>query len=153
MADHLSAEQTAELKETFALFDRDGDDKITVGELGDVLRAVGHNCSQETVLAMLEEVDLDANGFIDFPEFLSIVAERLTNAEENENDLIETFKHYDLHGTGFITASNLRLAMGRLGCKLTPEEAEEMIREADLDGDGRLSYKDFRRVMVLPQAF
>jgi Ca2+-binding EF-hand superfamily protein len=148
MADLLSVDQITELRTTFAMFDRDGDGTITLAELTEALRALGQNVAREDVRGMVEEADLDANGVVDFPEFLALVANRLNDAEETENDLVEAFKFYDLNNTGFITASNLMYAMAKLGCRMTPEEADEMIREADLDMDGKLNYRDFRRVMV-----
>ena len=39
--------------------------------------------------------------------------------------------------------------MMKLGERLTEEEVEQMIREADLDGDGRVSYEEFARFMSL----
>ena len=44
-------------------------------------------------------------------------------------------------GNGFISAQELRHVMTNLGEKLTDEEVDEMIREADLDGDGMVIYK------------
>lgn len=38
--------------------------------------------------------------------------------------------------------------MINLGEKLTEEELEEMMREADLDGDGRLDYEEFIRTVL-----
>lgn len=148
MADLLSVDQITELRSTFGMFDRDGDGNITLAELTEALRALGQNVAREDVRQMVEEADLDANGVVDFPEFLALVANRLNDAEEAENDLVEAFKFYDLNNTGYITATNLMYAMAKLGCRLTPEEADEMIREADLDMDGKLNYRDFRRVMV-----
>jgi Ca2+-binding EF-hand superfamily protein len=147
MADLLSVDQITELRGTFAMFDRDGDGNITLAELTEALRTLGQNVAREDVRQMVEEADLDANGVVDFPEFLALIANRLNDAEEAENDLVEAFKFYDLNNTGLITATNLMYAMAKLGCRLTPEEADEMIREADLDMDGKLNYRDFRRVM------
>jgi hypothetical protein len=38
--------------------------------------------------------------------------------------------------------------MTNLGEKLTEEEVEEMIREADVDGDGQVNYEEFVNMMV-----
>ena len=42
----------------------------------------------------------------------------------------------------------LRHVMTNLGEKLTDEEVEEMIREADIDGDGQVNYEEFVRMML-----
>ena len=150
MAHELSPEQMGMLKEVFALFDKDGDGNISPDELNSMLEMLGQHVSREEIGTMFQEADIDANGVIDISDFAALYALRLNSAEENENDLVETFKFYDVNNTGYISASNLMYAMERLGCKLTPTEAEEMLREADMDGDGRMDYRDFRRVMMAP---
>ena len=51
-------------------------------------------------------------------------------------------KVFDLDGNGFISAAELRHVMTNLGEKLTDEEVDEMIREADVDGDGQINYEE-----------
>lgn len=147
MADLLSLEQISELREAFSVFDKDGDGSITVHDLTEVFKAMGQNINVADATRMVAEADLDANGTVDFPEFLTMVASRMHGTEDAEKEMLETFSHYDVNHTGYITASNLMHVMGRMGCRLTAEEAEEMIREADVDMDGRLSFDDFRRIM------
>lgn len=150
MAHELTHEQMAVLKDVFALFDKDGDGNISPDELSAMLEMLGQHVTRDEVAQMIQEADIDSNGVIDLPDFAALYAMRINSAEENENDLVETFKFYDVNNTGFITASNLQYAMRKLGCQLTPVEAEEMLREADMDGDGRLDYRDFRRMMMQP---
>ena len=59
---------------------------------------------------------------------------------DKEEELKEAFRVFDRNGDGFISAPELRLVMTNLGEKLTDEEVEDMIREADLDGDGLVNY-------------
>lgn len=48
---------------------------------------------------------------------------------------------FDKDGNGYITAAELRFVMTNLGEKMTDEEVDEMVREADQDGDGQINYE------------
>ena len=98
---------------------------------------------------MINDVDADGNGVVDFPEFLTLMARKMKDTD-SEKELVEAFRVFDREGTGFITASELAHVMTNLGEKLTNEEVDEMIREADMDGDGRLGYDDFVAMMSSP---
>ena len=67
---------------------------------------------------------------------------------DTEEDLIEAFKNFDKDGSGNISAQELRHVMTTLGEKLTEEEADEMIREADTNGDGYIDYVEFVKIMM-----
>merc|ERR1712103_5077 len=95
----------------------------------------------------INEVDADGNGTIDFPEFLSLMARKMKDTD-TEEELIEAFKVFDRDGNGFISAAELRHIMTKLGEKLTDEEVDEMIREADICGDGQINYEEFVKVMM-----
>ncbi|GAM17285.1 hypothetical protein SAMD00019534_004600 [Acytostelium subglobosum LB1] len=143
----LSEEQIAEFKEAFSLFDKDGDGSITTKELGTVMRSLGQNPTEAELQDMINEVDSDGNGTIDFPEFLSMMARKMVE-NDTEEEIREAFKVFDKDGNGFISAAELRHVMVNLGEKLTDEEVEEMIKEADLDGDGQVNYEEFVKMML-----
>ena len=147
MVDQLTDEQIAEFKEAFALFDKDGDGTITTKELGTVMRSLGQNPTEAELQDMINEVDVDGNGTIDFPEFLSLMARKMKETD-TEEELMEAFRVFDRDGNGFISAHELRHVMTNLGEKLTNEEVDEMIKEADLDGDGAINYEEFVRMML-----
>jgi hypothetical protein len=60
--------------------------------------------------------------------------------------LLEAFKVFDKDGNAFISAAELKHAMSKLGEKLTDEEVDDMIREADIDGDGQINFEEFVKV-------
>nr|CAG4636357.1 EOG090X09ZA [Eubosmina coregoni]SVE69936.1 EOG090X09ZA [Eubosmina coregoni] len=142
MADQLTEEQIAEFKEAFSLFDKDGDGTITTKELGTVMRSLGQNPTEAELQDMINEVDADGNGTIDFPEFLTMMARKMKDTD-SEEEIREAFRVFDKDGNGFISAAELRHVMTNLGEKLTDEEVDEMIREADIDGDGQVNYEVF----------
>ncbi|KAI1240631.1 Calmodulin, partial [Lamprotornis superbus] len=140
-ADQLTEEQIAEFKEAFSLFDKDGDGTITTKELGTVMRSLGQNPTEAELQDMINEVDADGNGTIDFPEFLTMMARKMKDTD-SEEEIREAFRVFDKDGNGYISAAELRHVMTNLGEKLTDEEVDEMIREADIDGDGQVNYEE-----------
>ena len=96
---------------------------------------------------MINEVDADGNGTIDFPEFLMLMSQKMKETD-SEEDIKEAFRVFDKDSSGFISAGELSHVMSNLGEKLTEEEVDEMIREADMDGDGRINYEDFVAMMT-----
>ncbi|EMR09007.2 hypothetical protein PNEG_02782 [Pneumocystis murina B123] len=134
---NLTEEQISEFKEAFSLFDKDGDGSITTKELGIVMRSLGQNPTEAELQDMVNEVDADGNGTIDFPEFLAMMARKMKDTD-SEEEIREAFKVFDKDGNGIISAAELRHVMTNLGEKLTDEEVDEMIREADVDGNVEL---------------
>ncbi|WMV17758.1 hypothetical protein MTR67_011143 [Solanum verrucosum] len=122
---------------------------ITIEELAIVIRSLDENPTEEELCHMISEVDADHhdNGTMEFNEFLNLITKKMkeTNLEE---ELKEVFKVFDKDQNGFISATDLRHVMINLGEKLTEEEAEQMIREADLDGDGQVNFDEFVKMMI-----
>ena len=147
MADQLTEEQIAEFKEAFSLFDKDGDGTITTKELGTVMRSLGQNPTEAELQDMINEVDADGNGTIDFPEFLTMMARKMKDTD-SEEEILEAFKAFDENDDGFISAAEARNVLTKLGEKLTDEEADLTILEADVDGDSRINYKEFVKTMM-----
>ena len=143
----LTEEQVAEFKEAFSLFDKDGDGSITTKELATVMRSLGQNPTEAEIQDMINEVDADGTGTIDFPEFMALMGQRIKDTDAEE-ELIDSFKVFDRDSNGLITSAELRYVMTSQGEKLNDDEVDEMIREADVDGDGHIVYERFFRMMM-----
>merc|ERR1719283_370671 len=140
----LAAADLECLKEAFALFDNDRNGEISTEELGKVLRTHGFNPSESELADMIRNVDSNSNGGIDFNEFIEMMVNHGSNIEE---DIAHSFRVFDRDGDGLITAEELRLTMNNLGEPLTEVEVQAMIAEADLDGDGKISFSEFKNLM------
>lgn len=70
-------------------------------------------------------------------EFLTMMARKMKDTD-SEEEIREAFKVFDRDNNGFISAAELRHVMTSIGEKLTDDEVDEMIKEADQDGDGKI---------------
>ena len=70
-----------------------------------------------------------------------MMSRNMKDRDTEEDEIREAFRVFDKDGNGYISAAELRHVMTSLGEKLTEEEVEEMIIEADTDGDGQLNYE------------
>jgi len=132
------------LKEAFSLFDADHDGEITINELGRVMRNHGLNPTDDELRDMIRNVDKNSNGAIDFNEFIEMMLRRDSKIEE---DVLHAFRVFDRDGDGLISAEELKLTMNNLGEPLTDHEVKSMIEAADIDGDGRINFQEFSRLM------
>ncbi|KAK3750026.1 hypothetical protein QZH41_008665 [Actinostola sp. cb2023] len=128
------------LQEAFSLFDKDGSGTISNEELEVVMKSLGQNPTNEELQKMIREVDADGNGEVDFEEFLVMMKNQMQHRDADA-EMREAFRVFDRNGDGSITAMELRSAMASLGEKLSDDELAEMMREADLDGDGVINFE------------
>lgn len=153
----ITKSQMREFKEAFNLFDKDGDGNITKEELGRVMRSLGQFARAEELNTMLQEIDIDGDGTVSFEEFVEIVSNigdensgTSADQDQEEQELRDAFRVFDKRNRGYITASDLRVVLQCLGEDLSEEEIEDMIKEVDVDGDGRIDFYEFVHALGEP---
>merc|ERR1711865_4255 len=87
----LTTEQIAEFREAFHIFDVDGNGTVTTEELGEVMESLGHHMSEAELQLMIDDVDKDHTGTMNFEEFLELMAARL-NSQDSERELKDAFR-------------------------------------------------------------
>merc|ERR1712059_56527 len=147
MMTDLDLLQNAEFKEAFDEFDKDGSGAISSKELLGVMRAMGQNPTEDELLNMILEVDLDGNGTIEFPEFLELMKQK-ANEDDDADTIREAFKIFDRDKDGYISMKELKKVTTMLGQTLTKEEVEDFMKEADVDGNGKLDYDEFVKMLL-----
>ena len=78
----------------FDLFDKDGDGTISTQELGIVIRSLGKAVTDQELQQMIDSVDEDQNGIIDFHEFLALMSSSMKEPEKKD-EYAEAFKVFD----------------------------------------------------------
>ena len=141
-----SEEAFQEFKDAFNEVDLEGRGKLTLAELGSFLSNLQY--PQIEVKSMLDMIDADVDGNVDIPEILMMLAKKLGGEDDIEEKVNQAFKIYDRDSNGEIAEDDLRRVMLNLSDKLTLEEREEMIREADDDGNGTIDYEEFVKMLI-----
>ena len=145
--DSLTSEQILEFREAFQAFDKDGNGSITTKELGTVMRSLGQNLSEAEIKEIIDEVDEDKNGTIDFQEFLSLMARKMKLLDK-EDELIEAFKKLDLDGTGKISKYQLRYIILSTQNDFNADDIEELFKITDMDDEGNIDLHDFIKILM-----
>ena len=147
MADHLTSEQIAEIKETFSLFDKGGAGTISLDEMAIIVRALGQTPTQSELEVMKNEADPDGTGRVFYPEFLAVFA-KYQKEPVSEQEIMNSFEELDELKKGTITMKRLRYLMSTCGETLTEEELVQLTYYANADPEGNVNYRDFVKLMM-----
>ncbi|XP_035181734.1 centrin-2-like isoform X5 [Oxyura jamaicensis] len=132
------------------------------------MRALGCELRKEEMRRIISQVDEEGSGKINFESFLQVMAQKMVcepswsqrlkfllpnftmQAEPySKNEILKGFKLFDHDGTGKISFEKLKLVATEVGEDITDEELQEMIDEADVDGDGEVDQQEFLRILTL----
>lgn len=111
---------------------------------------MGIKVSSTSFKQIIEEIDEDGSGQIEFSEFLQLSAKFLIEEDEEAmlKELKEAFRLYDKEGNGYITTSVLREILREIDNKLTEDDLTGIIEEVDEDGSGTLDFDEFMAMMT-----
>ncbi|KAM5570164.1 calmodulin-like protein 7 [Rosa sericea] len=140
--------EPTELKRVFQMFDQNGDGRISRKELSDSLENLGIFIPDKELLNMIQKIDVDGDGCVDIDEFGELY-QSIMDERNEEEDMKEAFNVFDQNGDGFIAVDELRSVLSSLGLKQgkSIEDCKRMIMKVDVDGDGRVNYKEFKQMM------
>ncbi|XP_050724547.1 troponin C, isoallergen Bla g 6.0101-like [Eriocheir sinensis] len=146
----VDPEQMIVLKRAFDSFDSEKRGAISTEIVGTILRMMGQAVNRQILTAVIEEVDVDGSGMLEFNEFV-LLAQKFMNEEDEEEtkkELYEAFRLYDKNSEGFIPTGVLREILHELDDKLTNEELDGIIDEIDQDGSGTVDFDEFMDMMT-----
>jgi len=145
IAGQLNDSETKTLRETFTAFDADGNGKLTRDELQQGLEQVGLARTDSQLNALVDAVDDDGSGVIDYTEF---IAASINGSKAVNRDVCWTaFSLFDRDGDGEITLSEITqvLDQGRPRAK-----SEDLMRRLDSNKDGCIDFNEFLQMMNVP---
>ncbi|KAF7847392.1 hypothetical protein BT93_L3009 [Corymbia citriodora subsp. variegata] len=130
----------------FQCFDEDGDGKLSPSELRRSMALTGGELLLQEVEVAVESLDSDGDGLLCLEDFVGFMEGG--DEEEKMGDLREAFGMYVTGGCRFITPESLKRMLSRLGQSKTVDECEAMIGHFDLNGDGVISFDEFKVMMT-----
>ncbi|XP_071529917.1 uncharacterized protein [Panulirus ornatus] len=142
MPRNLSPAQISEAKECFAIYSREG--KMPIGDLGKALRSLGINPTNSDIKKLIAEIGSPSS--LNFDIFMSVLSKDFVN--DTAEEIREAFGVFDKDGSGYISASELRHILMTMGERLSQDEVEIIIREADIDEEGQIHYEQFVQMMI-----
>ncbi|XP_052057983.1 neo-calmodulin-like [Mytilus californianus] len=141
----LTDEEIKEFHKTYSMFDYDENGTISTNQLGTVMRALGLNPSNGEVQDIINEIDAEGNGVIEFPEFLTVMSRKI-NEIDNEDEIRDAI-NIIFKDREYVSAVEIWYLMRKFGDKLSDEEVQDFINQTRTDGDGKIRYEDFLKVM------
>merc|ERR1711918_223747 len=137
-------DEKKEFRKNFNLFDKKRTGSIPIADMGTVLRSLGQNPTEAELAALVEMVDKDKSGTIEFDEFVDLMS-KTNKTTEQEEEIKNAFLTFDADGSGFIDREELVNVLTTMGDPVDEETINGMIAEADLDGDGKINYAEFTK--------
>ncbi|CAI6366269.1 unnamed protein product [Macrosiphum euphorbiae] len=143
-------QKVAIMRKAFQMFDTSKSGFIDTLKISTILNTMGQLFDDSELNELIEEVDPDATGKVNFDGFCEIAAHFLEedDAEAMQEELKEAFRLYDREGNGYITTATLREILAALDDKLGPEDLDGIIAEIDTDGSGTVDFDEFMEMMT-----
>ncbi|KAI8976434.1 hypothetical protein BDB01DRAFT_837963 [Pilobolus umbonatus] len=170
----VSEEELHSLKQAFTLYDVSHQGGIDLEAFIHILKSLHFKTDEETTRYIVNEVDRNQDGKIDFDEFVeamtflfsdenedtrlrrcdSYPANTITNTVSYNrhyevDELRDCFSRFDKNGDGFISKQELKDVMVSLGENLSQDEIDDMMNEADINRDGYIDYEEFKRLLPI----
>lgn len=149
---HSPPEYIQRLRQGFDLIDKNGDGFITALEYHDALLAFGHELTMDHIIDMIKTIDPRGEGStMTFEQYAELM--KLAESEEHptagEAELKETFRLFDKDGSGQISASELQDILSKLGGHITEQQAQDIVKKYDVNGNGHIDFHEFLEVYKL----
>jgi len=150
IATQLTDDAIKDLKELFMAMDDNNDGTLSVGELREGLEKAGVAVPAD-LAAMMERIDTDGSGVIDYSEFMAATLDKREWVAEDA--CWRAFKTFDQDGSGSIDKEELMKLLGGstvvndMQIKYTAKEVDAIMKEVDLNGDGKIDFEEFMAMM------
>jgi calcium-dependent protein kinase len=143
IATQLSSEEISRIGDEFRRMDTNGDGVLSYDEIKVGLEKM--NFSPEDVQSLLDNLELNEDGVVDYTKFVAANMEKSVYLREER--LMAAFKLFDKDGDGKITVKEIMEVLNREQCR-DEDYYNQLLKEVDLNGDGTIDFNEFLVMMV-----
>lgn len=143
----FTPEQIEEYQETFQIFDKDQDGKVSLHEMEALVVAVGFQPQNDELENICSRIDQTGTMKFKFDEFLKVL-ESLYQKINQEEILMTCFKVFVGDESRIRTLDHLIPILTTLGIPLTPDEVKQLLFNADPNGDEEVEVADFVQMIL-----
>ena len=146
--DLLSEQEICELHEAFNIFDVESNGSIKSNQLIMLMSALKQYPTEKELEDIIKETDINNEGKIYFNQFLKMIAKRLRNIKEDEDEYLKSlFSSLDPDNNGLISIREIKYIVTHSNENISEKDFEIIMKEADTDGDGLISLDEFMTIM------
>ncbi|KAK2641151.1 hypothetical protein Ddye_022914 [Dipteronia dyeriana] len=145
IAEHLSVEEVAGIKDAFENMDTSKRGKINLEELRVGLQKIGQHISEADLQILMNAADVDGDGSLNYGEFVAVSVH--LKKMGNDEHLHKAFSFFDRNQSGYIEIEELRDALNDEVDTSSEEVISAIMHDVDTDKDGRISYEEFAVMM------
>ncbi|KAL8095419.1 hypothetical protein AgCh_036757 [Apium graveolens] len=131
IAEHLSDEEVAGIKEGFKVMDINNKGKINIDELRVGLHKIGQQIADADLQILMEAGDIDKDGHLNYGEFVAISVH--LKKMGNDDHLHKAFAFFDQNKNGFIEIEELRDALSDEVDTSSEEVITAIMQDVDTD--------------------
>ncbi|XP_071828680.1 uncharacterized protein [Apostichopus japonicus] len=143
----LTSQDIRDLRDVFDAFDREQHGFISILDLRKALRVLGFRIKRNDVYEIARDVGIERLGDVSFSEMLEVIISMQGDSRDEYEEISQGFKMLDTEKKGHLSADDLLKAAETVEIKLTNRMAQDMVYEADQDGDGFICLNEFIDVM------
>ncbi|CAD8148972.1 unnamed protein product [Paramecium octaurelia] len=141
----VNKEESTKLFQTFKSLDTNGDGVLSREELlkGILVADIDHFQAENMVNDLIQELDVNESGKVDFTEFIS--AALVLQSKITINNIKNAFKMFDLDGNGVISKNELENIFG--GVEIDNQAWEDILEKFDYNKDGVIEEEEFIKLL------
>lgn len=129
----------------FRAIDQNEDGYITAPDLVQTAKEKDVIITENEAVKLIELLDFDKNGYCSVSDFVAAAVDKKFYSEEIAR---LAFDHFDVQRDGFITEKDLVRVFKRETKTYTDKEIEQIIAEVDFDRDGKITFQEFKDILL-----